>query len=161
MNNALREARRRLAPAWSAEAWVALVVKAIAATERDLDGGRVATPAQFLIAGWAPAAGLRDLLPDFAAIAAPDAESALLELARNAPGEAPIHLAGPDQLDAALAGEIVLAADQHLEAWQREGLEAFVAHQRERRAARIAESYSDRDAGFERFRSLALKRPAP
>ena len=153
---ALRIARRRLAPHWRDGCWTAMIVKAVPAATHEENGALVRTPDHYVVAAWAPADGPALLLPEAAAIASPDAERALLELARIVPGDAPLYLAGPDRVDALLAAEVVLAADRNLEPYQRAGLEAFVEHQKQRRAALLRELYTDRDEEFERFRNAAL-----
>ena len=72
------------------------------------------------------------------------------------PASSRLFLADRDSADAALAARILLAADHNLEPYQREGIAAFVAAQEARDTARIAQGYSDRDEGFERFRSRVL-----
>ncbi|HET9338521.1 MAG TPA: hypothetical protein VFQ55_05945, partial [Casimicrobiaceae bacterium] len=62
-------------------------------------------------------------------------------------------------VDVALAARLLLAADRNLEAYQRDGIAAFVAAQEARDATRIAAGYSDRDEGFERFRARVLDAP--
>ena len=155
-DDALRIARRRLTPVWSPGCWTALIFKAVPAASTDEQDTIVHTPDHYVVAAWAPAEGPNLLLPEAAAIASPDAERALLELARLVPGDAPLFLAGPDRVDAQLAAEVVLAADRNLEPYQRAGLEAFVAHQMQRRADTLRALYTDRDEEFERFRSAAL-----
>lgn len=59
-------------------------------------------------------------------------------------------------VDVALAARILLAADRNLEAYQRGGIAAFIAARHEHDAASIAAGYSDRDEGFERFRTRVL-----
>ena len=71
-----------------------------------------------------------------------------------------LYLAGLDEVDAALAARILLAADRNLERYQRDGVAAFVASEEARVAARIASTYTDRDEGFERFRARVLAAPA-
>ena len=48
--------------------------------------------------------------------------------------------------------EVLLAADRNLEPYQRQGVQAFVAAERARVAARVAHDYTDRDPRFQRFR---------
>jgi len=127
--------------------WLGLVIRAFPATD-DPSGG----PVHWLLAGWAPdAGGLYPRLPEFAAIASPDRDRALAELFVHLPPAEPVHLVSPERVDAALVGEMVLAVDRHLQPWQRDGLQAFVAAQREAERERIRARYTDREAGFERL----------
>jgi len=57
---------------------------------------------------------------------------------------------------AALAAEILLAADRNLEPYQRTGIAAFVAAERTRMARALAETYTDLDPAFLRFRAQVL-----
>jgi hypothetical protein len=93
--------------------------------------------------------------PEAVAIGSPDANRALDELLRQLPPDARLHLAGLDDVDAALAADVLLAVDRNLEPYQRAGIEAFVDHERARTKQSIAGRYTDRDAGFQRFRTRA------
>jgi hypothetical protein len=115
------------------------------------------TPEHFLAAAWAPGAP-RSRWPDAVVIGSPTADDALALLLRNVPASARLYLASLDSVDAALAARILLAADRNLEPYQREGVAAFVAAEAARDAARIAQGYSDRDEGFERFRASVLEK---
>ena len=64
--------------------------------------------------------------------------------------------AGLDDVDAALAASILLAADRNLEAYQRDAMSAFIVAEQARVARVIASRYSDRDAAFERFRDVVV-----
>ena len=147
---------RRLAARFEPGCWTGLVIRAMPATEREIDGAIVRTPDHFLGAAWAPSDGGPARWPDAVVIGSPTADNALAELLRHVPAEARLYLAGADDVDAGLAAEILLAADRNLESYQREALAAFVDAQRLRTRAAIAQRYTDRDAGFERFRARVL-----
>jgi hypothetical protein len=67
-----------------------------------------------------------------------------------------LFLATRDDVDAALAADILLACDSNLEAYQAEGVAAFARAERERVRAEVARRYTDDDPGFERFRARVL-----
>jgi hypothetical protein len=67
------------------------------------------------------------------------------------PPAEPVHLVSPDRVDAARVGERVLVVDRHLQPWQRDGLQAFVAAQRHAQREPIRARCTDREAGFERL----------
>ena len=151
---------RRLASRWEPACWTAVVVRVIPARESDEDGVTVRTPDHFLGAAWPPAAQGPSRWPEVVVIGSPSADNALAELFAHLPDDARAFLAGVDDVDAALAAEILLAADRNLEPYQRDALENFVAVERKRVGAAIAAHYTDRDAGFERFRARVLGSPA-
>jgi hypothetical protein len=142
----------RLATRFDVEAWPAICVHVIRAVR---EPGRAATPDHYLAAAWAPASRGPQRWPEAVAIGSPDADRALDELLRQLPASARLHLASPDDVDAALAAEVLLAADRNLAADQRAGIEAFVAHERARTRAAMSARYTDRDGAFERFRTRA------
>ena len=132
-------------------AWLGLVIRAFPAA------GDAGGPPHWLVAGWrADGDGLVPRLPEFAAIASPDRERALAELFVHLPPGAPVHLATPEQVDAALVAETVLEADRTLQPWHRAGLLAFAEAQREADRARIRARYTDREEGWERMRARLL-----
>jgi hypothetical protein len=142
---------RRLARAPAPDAWVGICVRVV-------HGDAVAaTPDHFLAAVWPPAAPAPSRWPHAVAIGSPTSERALAEVMRHVPADARLYLATPDDVDAALAAEILLASDRNLEPYQREGVAAFVAAERERTRRAIAVRYTDRDAGFERFRATVAR----
>jgi hypothetical protein len=147
---------RRLAARFDPDCWIGIVVRAIPAADRELDGTIVRTPDHFLGAAWAPADGAPVRWPDAVVIGSPAADNALTELLRHLPPDARLYLAGADDVDAALAAEILLAADRNLERYQRDALAVFIDAQRSRVRETIAQRYTDRDAGFERFRARVL-----
>jgi hypothetical protein len=89
-------------------------------------------------------------------IGSPDATRALDQLLLHLPPQAKLYLADRDNVDAALAAEILLAGDRNLEDYQRAAIAAFVQAERERVRAAIGARYSDREPGFERFRARVL-----
>jgi hypothetical protein len=141
--------RRRLTPRFSVEAWPVIVVNVVASQLLDT-GTRV--PAHWMAAVWPPATSGPTRWPEAVVIGSPSADNALAELCQRLPAEAKLFLVDTDAVDAALAAEILLAADRNLEGYQREGIWAFVASERKRIAARIANDYTDDDPGFARFR---------
>jgi|SRR5437867_6119177 len=146
----------RLAPQWESGCWIGLIARAIAAAKRDIDGTVVGTPDHFLGAAWPPVIGIPARWPEAVVIGSPSAENALAELLTHVPADARLLLVGPDEVDMALAAEILLHTDRNLEAYQREGLAAFINAERTRMRKCIAERYTDVDAGYERFRGLML-----
>ncbi len=106
---------RRLASRWQPACWTAVVVRVIPAREREEDGVLVRTPDHYLGAAWPPAASGPARWPDVVVIGSPSADNALAELFAHLPDEARAFLAGVDDVDAALAAEILLAADRNLE----------------------------------------------
>ena len=147
---------RRLAPRWSADAWTGVCVRVVAAATRDEDGVRVTTPDHFLAAAWAPAANGPVRWPDAVVIGSPSATRALGELLRHLPEGAALFLATLDDVDAALAADILLACDRNLARYQAEGVAAFAQSERERLRGEVARRYTDTDPGFERVRARVL-----
>ncbi len=138
-------------------AWLGLVARVLDDRVQEGVGARVRTPAHFVVAGWAPQAdGLYRRLPEFAAIAAPDSRRALREIFVHLPAEARLCLVDGDVVDPALAAEMVLGCDTHLESYQREALVEFVAAQREATRERIAAVYTAMEPGYSRLRARLL-----
>jgi len=153
----LRDARSRLKTARCPDAWIALIVRAIAPQVIEAEGRVDRTPAHFLLGAWAPRPdGLVPRLPEFAAIASPDATRALRELFVQLPPSVPVVLVDESVADAALLARMVLLCDANLEAWQRGALERFVEVAGARLEAGIRAQYTDREADFERFRGRVL-----
>jgi hypothetical protein len=150
---------RRLAPECAADTWIGLCVRVIRAATRDIDGAKVATPDHYLAAIWAPSPGLPHRWPEAVVIGAPTSERTLGSLFAHLPDDARLYLTTPDDVDAVLAAEILLAGDRNLEPYQREGIAEFITAERERTRVATIERYTDRDAGFERFRARALTAP--
>jgi hypothetical protein len=145
--------RRRLVAAFDVSAWPVLLVKAIPG-QAHASGDAVAhTPDHWLAAAWRPLAEGPDRWPEAVVIGSPAPDNALAELCTRLPADARLFLAGVDAVDAALAADILLAADRHLEPYQRAALAAFAAAERARVAARLARDYTDHDEGFARFRA--------
>jgi hypothetical protein len=143
--------RARLAARYATGCWTAAVVHAIRAATSQPGGSPVSTPDHYLGAAWAPGAPTR--YPDVVVIGSPSADNAIAELLVHVPADAKLWLAGRDEVDFALAAEILLAADRNLETYQRDALASFVDAERARTRADIASRYDDRDPGFERFRA--------
>ncbi len=151
----LREARARLRERFEPGCWLALVVRAIEPRTDPTLGER--TPAHFLVGAWSPGDdGRYARLPEFAAIASPDATRALRELFVRLPADAKLHLTGEEHADPALLARMVLVCDGHLEPYQRDALEAFERAARAKLERTLAERYTDRDSGFVRFRDRLL-----
>lgn len=149
----LRDARTRLLDAPQRGCWLALIVRAIEPRTCEAGDHTERSPAHFLLGAWAPGAdGLYPRLPEFAAIASPDATRALRELFVHLPSDARVLLVDEQRADAVLLAEMVLLCDSNLEPYQRECLEQFAARRRERLAETIRRRYTDREDGFERFR---------
>ena len=151
---------RRLAPRPSPAAYIGVCVHVVTAAERAEAGTYVATPDHYLAAAWLPPASGPSRWPEAVAIGSPTASHALDLLLRQLPADATLFLAGRDDVDAALAAEILLEADRNLEPYQREGIAKFVEAERLRTKQAIAARYTDRDAEFERFRARVLGAPA-
>jgi hypothetical protein len=149
---------RRLAARWQQGCWTGLVVRVIPAQERDENGVRVRTPDHFLGAAWPPASEAPSRWPEVVVIGSPSADNALSELFVHLPADARVFLASIDDVDAALAARILLAADRNLEQYQRDALDAFIAAERARVDAAITSGYTDCDPGFLRFRDRLLER---
>jgi hypothetical protein len=150
---------RRLAARWDSACWTGIIVRVIPASERREGDGLVRTPDHFMGAAWPPAAWAPPRWPEAVVIGSPAAENALAELFLHLPDEARVFLAGIDDVDAALAAEILLTADRNLEPYQREALTAFVAAEQARVRAAIAARYRDHDAGYARFRAQVVGSP--
>jgi hypothetical protein len=151
---------RRLAPRPSATTCIGVCVHVIDAGKHVEAGTRVATPDHWLAAAWAPPGLGPSRWPEAVAIGSPTATHALDLLLRQLPADATLFLAGRDDVDAALAAEILLEADRNLEPYQRAGVASFVEAERARTRRAIAERYTDHDAGFERFRARVLGVPS-
>jgi hypothetical protein len=152
MAHPLTALHRRLTAQYDPAAWPVLLVKAVPAHARELPDVILRTPDHWLAAAWRPTQQALERLPEAVVIGSPAADNALAELVLRLPGGAPLWLAHPDAVDAALAAEALLGADRNLEAYQRRALVHFVAAERARMAARLARAYTDHDAGFARFR---------
>lgn len=147
---------RRLAPHPSPEHWLGLCVKVVPAATREEADAVVRTPEHYLAAAWPPAASGWTRWPEAVVIGSPTSARALETLFAHLPKDAKLHLAGVDDVEAALAAEILLVTDRNLEAYQRDAVANFAAAARERTRAAIVARYSDRDPGFERFRASVV-----
>ncbi|GIK86000.1 MAG: hypothetical protein BroJett026_14810 [Betaproteobacteria bacterium] len=147
---------RRLAPRWAPDAWTGVCVRVVAAATREDGGARVTTPDHYLAAAWAPAVRGPARWPEAVVIGSPTVTRALDELFRHLPDGAMLFLAARDDVDAALAADILLACDRNLEPYQAQAVAAFARDERERVREAIARRYTDSDSGFERFRARVL-----
>jgi hypothetical protein len=151
---AFAQAARRLARHWAPGLWIGAIRQAFDAQSE----GDEHLPPHWLVALWEPLPEAKPLLPRWpavAAIAPRSSEQALLELMRHVPAGQRVWLAD-EAIDWSLVAQIVLDSDRHLEAYHRRGLAAFIRRQREADAATIAQTYSDRDAGFEAMKRRLL-----
>ena len=148
----------RLAARATGATWIGACVRVVERAGAEREGLVTRTPDHYLAAAWAPGEP-RSRWPDAVVIGSPAADDALGLLLRHVPAGEKLFLADLDGVDVALAARILLAADRNLEAYQRDGIAAFVAAQEARDATRIAAGYSDRDEGFERFRARVLDAP--
>lgn len=147
---------RRLVADYAADAWRIVCVRVVGEAFRDAGTGPVHTPAHYLAAAWLPGRDAPSRWPEAVVIGSPTSERALAELALQLPGDVRLWLGGTDQLDAVVAAEILLAADRNLERYQRAGIAAFIAAERERTQRVLARTYADIDPAFERFRARLL-----
>ena len=145
----------RLASRAGDATWIGVCVRVVDAARVQGPAGAVSTPGHFLAAAWAPGVP-RSRWPHAVVIGSPGADDALALVLRHVPAGAKLYLAPLDCVDVALAARILLAADRNLETYQRGGIAAFIAARHEHDAASIAAGYSDRDEGFERFRTRVL-----
>jgi hypothetical protein len=155
------ELARRLATRYEPGCWSGVVVHAIGAGEHDVAGLRARTPDHFIAAAWAPVDGLPPRYPDVVAIGSPAADDALAELLVHVPADAKLWLASRDDVDVALAAEVLLGADRNLEPYQRDALRRFIECEHDRTRSEIDARYSDRDARFERFRAAVVGASSP
>jgi len=147
---------RRLASGYTRECWVALCVRVVEGAAHETGDAITRTPDHYLAAAWAPAAHAPSRWPEAVVIGSPSASRTIETLLQHMPDDAMLFLAGLDDVDAALAANILLAADSNLEPYQREGIEAFIRAEQSRVERIIAARYSDRDAAFERFRDAVV-----
>jgi hypothetical protein len=152
--SAFTQAARRLATQWETGVWIGAIRQAFDARRQ----GDELLPPHWLVALWEPPAEGKPLLPRWpavAAIAPRSSEQALLELMRHVPDGARVWLAD-EAVDWALIARIVLETDRHLEGYHRQGLAEFIEREHEKERATIAQTYSDRDAGFEAMKQRLL-----
>lgn len=150
---------RRLASAFEPSCWIGVVTRVVSAASEERAGAIVHTPDHYLGAAWTPPMQRLSRWPEVVVIGSPASDNALTELFGHLPDDARLYLAGLDQVDATLAAQILLASDRNLERYQQRGLERFIASQDARDGALIEERYTDRDADYDRFRAVLLKRP--
>ncbi len=147
----------RLARRMTPDVWLGLVVGLVPPQSQEQAGAIVHTPEHFLGALWAPLAGGPARWPEAVVIGSPTSDRALAQLFRHMPTDAKLFLAGRDDVDAALAAEILLASDRNLETYQKEAIGQFIAAERTRTREAIEARYTDRDEGFERFLERGAK----
>ena len=159
--NAFAQATRRLARQYEPGAWVGAIRQAFDASSEASPAGIERLPPHYLVALWEPLREGQFLLPRWpavAAIASPDAQAALLELVSHVPPPARVWLTD-DAVDWAMVAGIVLRTDRHLEPYQQRELENFIADRRQADARHIAQTYTDRDEGFEALKSRLFGPP--
>lgn len=159
--NAFVQATRRLARQHERGAWVGAIRQCFEAVSEATPDGIERFPPHYLVAVWEPMEEGRLLLPRWpamAAIASPDAQTALLELMSHVPAPARVWLTD-EAVDWALVAQIVLRTDRHLAPYHRRELEGFIASCREADAQRIAQTYTDRDEDFEALKSRLFGAP--
>jgi hypothetical protein len=144
---------RRLSARADPDCWIGVAARVIPAAREERDGVAVNTPDHYLAAAWPPARDRLSRWPEVVVIGSPLADNAIEELFTHLPADARLYLGDLDQVDAALAAEILQHSDRNLEPYQQRAIDAFIAAQRERDRTLIAERYTDRDAGYERFRA--------
>ncbi len=152
---------RRLAGRFEPSCWAGLVARVVPAAATEVAGVTVHTPDHFLGAAWPPAAAGLARWPEIVVIGSPAADNALAELFVHLPPSARLYLANLDEVDGALAAQILRDGDRNLEPYQRAGVDAFIAAERAREQEAIRSRFTDRDAGFERFRHVVLSGPPP
>ena len=151
---AFAHAARRLARHWAPDLWIGAIRQAFAAEQ---DGDELLPP-HWLVALWEPLGEGQPVLPRWpavAAIAPRSSEQALLELMRHVPEGGRVWLAD-ELVDWALVATIVLESDRNLDDYHRRGLAAFIRAQREADSETIAQTYSDRDPGFDAMKRRLL-----
>lgn len=156
-------AARRLVQSPAPGVWIGAIRAAFGSVEVPVADGVERHPPHWLVALWEPLQPGELLLPRWpavAAIASPDSQAALLRLVSHLPPGAQAWLT-PQEIDWALVGRIVLGADRHLHPVQRRELLAFVAARQAEEEARIARTYTDRDAGFEAMKRRLWLPPSP
>lgn len=145
--------RQRLAHRVTPDDWLGLIVSLLPAQAREQGGAIAHTPEHFLGALWAPLAKGPTRWPEVAVIASPTADHALARLLEHMPADVSLFLVGRDDVDVALAAEILRAGDRNLEPYQREAIGRFIEAERARTRNAIGTRYTDRDDAFERFRA--------
>ena len=159
----LRELALRRAPHWTQACWFAFMIEAIAESFEDADtddGGseRVHHPAHFLVAVWSPvAAPPLPQLPDGAAIVAGTLANAAAEVLRLCPPAVPLLLLGREHINPIVVADMIIAGDRNLGPRYRGALEDFAAAERAHWRAAIAHDYTDRDEGYERFKTRLFR----
>jgi hypothetical protein len=152
--DALQELARRIAAHWAPDCWFAFVIEALPESIEQEGEDTVHHPPHFLVGVWEPVpAPPLGQLPNAAAIVSRTAQHAAAELLRLVPKDAKLLMLRREDVNAALIADMILCADSTLDGYYRSALEAFVVTERERWRAMIASDYTDRDEGFEKFKS--------
>ncbi|HVF65559.1 MAG TPA: hypothetical protein VNE58_16350 [Casimicrobiaceae bacterium] len=144
MTNEDARVARRLATRFSSTSWIGICIRLDAAPGEAV---------HYFTAAWTPPERGPSRWPEAVVIGSPTSARALWELMRHLPNEAMLHLASLDDVDAALAADILLAGDRNLPTSVRESVAAFAQSERQRTQAIVAQRYTDRDPAFERFRA--------
>ena len=144
---------RRLAPRHDPACWTGIVIRVIRAGTFERDGTLLHTPDHYLAAAWSPATAGPSRWPEVVVIGSPGPSNALAELFLKLPPAARLYLADREQVDVVLAATILQRGDRNLEAYQRAAIAAFIAAESQRDRDLIDARYTDRDAGYERFRA--------
>jgi hypothetical protein len=151
---------RRLIARYAPDAWIGFVVRAIPAGAYEHDGAITHTPDHYVGAVWLPPGEALQRWPEAVVIGSPRADNAIAQLLEQVPATARLYLAHADEVDAALAVAILRASDRNLEAYQRAALDRYIEAERARQQKLIEERYTDRDPGYERFRTSVVT-PSP
>lgn len=157
MDDADARVARRLASRPAPDVWTGICVRVVPAKQHDAGEAIVRTPDHYFAAVWPPALRGPARWPEAVVIGSPSPTRALEELLRHVPNDATLFLAGLDDVDAALAADILLASDRNLEPYQREAIAEFIAVEQARTRASIVARYTDRDPAFERFRARVIR----
>jgi hypothetical protein len=160
--DALQELARRIAAHWTPECWFAFVIEALPESIEQEGEDTVHHPPHYLVGVWEPvSAPPLGQLPNAAAIVSRTAQHAAAELLRLVPKDAKLLMLKREAVNAALIADMILCADSTLDDYYRSALEAFVVTERERWRAMIASDYTDRDEGFEKFKSALFGKLHP
>lgn len=161
-DDAMQDLARRIALHWTPDCWFAFVIEALPESIEQEGEDMVHHPPHFLVGVWEPvSAPPLAQLPNAAAIVSRTAQHAAAELLRLVPQDAKLLMLRREDVNAALIADMILCADSTLDGYYRSALEAFVVTERERWRAMIASDYTDRDEGFEKFKSALFGKLTP